>query len=153
MLVRLLLLFTVVPLVELVLLLVLADRTSWQFTLALVIVTGIVGAALARYQGVRCWQRVSEQLAAGQVPGSALLDAMLILVAGALLITPGVLTDLVGFALLVPPTRRAIRQWLKRRLSARMQFYGPPSGSPPPQRDRIIDVKIIDKPAEEQSDD
>ena len=119
MLVKLLLLFTLLPIVELALLLYLADATSWQLALGIVLATGILGAMLARRQGWRTSQRIREQLARGPMPGDALLDALLILIAGALLVTPGVLTDAVGFLLLIPPCRRLI----KRRLVARFQLH------------------------------
>ncbi len=154
MLLRLLLLFTVLPLVELVLLLILADNTSWQFTLALVLLTGVVGAALARHEGLRCWKRVQQKLAAGELPGDPLLDALMILLAGALLVTPGVLTDLFGFALLLPVFRRIVKRSLARRFLASIRVTCPPNGWPRPPgqttvRDQIIDAQVIDAPPEE----
>ena len=152
MLLRLLLLFTLVPLVELVLLFIVADYTSWQFTLALVLVTGVVGAALARYEGLRCWSRVQKEIAAGRLPGDPLVDALMILVAGALLVTPGVLTDLVGFALLAPLFRRFVKNWLRRRFEAHIRIVSPPQDWPPsepPRRDEIIDTRVIDEPSED----
>jgi len=144
---RLLLLFTVVPLVELALLVWIGRQTSLWFTLGLVVATGLAGAWLARYQGFRCWRRVQQDLVAGALPADALVDGLMILLAGALLITPGVLTDLLGFALLLPPFRRLLRGYLKRRLVARFFVacgprWGPSAGPPP--RDEIIDVKVLD---------
>jgi len=154
---RLLLLFTVVPLVELALLLVIAQHTSWQFTLLLVLVTGIVGATLARHEGLRCWQRVHEELAAGRLPGDSLLDALMILVAGALLVTPGVLTDVVGFALLLPIFRRWVKDHLRRHYQARFHVATPPNGwgepGTGPKRDEIIDTRVIDVPPEESEEE
>lgn len=146
MLFRLLLLFILVPLAELAILLWIAEVTdNWLFTLALVIVTGMVGAWLARREGLRCLRQIRRQLARGQLPGDSLLDGLMILIAGALLITPGVLTDLLGFALLVPTIRRVLKQYLKRRIQARIVI---PPGSPDwnrsPPRDEIIDVRIVD---------
>ena len=145
---RLLVLFTVVPTIELVLLLILADNTSWQFTVGLILVTGIVGAALARYEGLRCLRTIQEQLGAGRLPGDSLMDGLMILIAGALLVTPGVLTDLVGFSLLFPPFRGVVRAYLKKRFAASIQIHTPPGGWPPgtepPARDRIIDTKVIE---------
>ena len=116
---RLLILFTVVPLVELWLLLWIGSRTGLVFTVSLVLATGILGAALARQQGWQAWRGIHEQLARGQMPTSALVDGLMILTAGTLLITPGVLTDLVGFSLLVHPLRsllkRRVATWLKSR--------------------------------------
>jgi len=164
MLLRLVLLFTLVPLVELVLLLILADEIGWQYTLGIVLGTGILGAYLARWQGSRCWRRVHEELEAGRLPGDPLLDGLMILLAGVLLVTPGVLTDTVGFALLVPPVRAVLRRRLKQRIQARMHFgpppgwSGPPPGWPPhaeesPPRDVIIDTRVVDDRGEEADDD
>jgi len=151
---RLLLLFTAVPLVELVLLLVLADKTSWQFTLLLVLGTGVVGAALARHEGLRCWTRVQEKMAAGELPSDPLMDGLMILVAGALLVTPGVLTDVVGFALLLPMFRRTVKRYLKSRLQARIHIASPLNDWPHPSgRDEIIDTHVIETPPEEPQRD
>ena len=142
MLVRLFLLFTLVPLGELALLFWIAQHTGWLFTLGLVIVTGVVGASLARHEGLRCWLEVQRQLAEGKLPAEPLLDGLMILVAGALLITPGVLTDLVGFALLVPPIRRLVRRYLAARFQAQIVVH-PMQGfaEPPAEDDDVIDVE------------
>ncbi|HUT91587.1 MAG TPA: FxsA family protein [Thermoguttaceae bacterium] len=142
MLVRLFLLFTLIPLVELALLFWIAQHTGWLFTLSLVIVTGVVGAWLARQEGLRCWLEVQRQLAEGKLPAEPLLDGLMILVAGALLITPGVLTDLVGFALLVPPIRRLVRRHLSARFQAHLVVH-PMQGfaAPPAEDDDVIDVE------------
>ena len=156
MLLRLLAVFCLIPLIELAILLWLATRISWPWTLALVIVTGILGAWLARQQGWRTWVRARQRLEEGQMPLEAVGDGLMILLAGALLLTPGVLTDLVGFALLVPQSRRAIRRWLSKRLASRLQWssYGPDgqaSGADSQGRTRIIDVQIIERPPESPS--
>ena len=154
MLLRLLLLFTAVPLIELTLLLQLADWTSWQFSLGLVFGTGIVGATLARYQGLRCMNGVQEELAAGRLPGDRMIDGLMILVAGALLVTPGMLTDLVGFALLTPIFRSWMRRYLKRRFEARIRAVAAQHAATSP-RDQVIDVRVIEaasKDAEEEED-
>jgi len=135
MLLRLLLLLTVVPLVELALLLWLADATDLWFTFALVIATGALGAALARHEGLRCWRRVHDEMAAGRLPGDPLLDGLMILLAGALLVTPGVLTDLVGFGLLLPPFRRVVKRSAARRFQAHLTIVSH-MGEGPPSNDR-----------------
>ena len=120
MLFRLLLLFTVVPLVELVILVQLGRTVGLPATLALVIGTGVAGAGLARWQGLKVARAVLGELALGRLPAAAMLEGLLILMAGALLLAPGLLTDLTGLALLLPPTRRlAMRRlegWVRRRL-------------------------------------
>ena len=117
---RLLLLFTLVPAIELGLLIEVGRRIGTLPTLALILFTGVVGAALARYQGIAVLRRMQAELAEGRLPAVSLLDGVIILIAAALLVTPGILTDAVGFALLVPLTRagirRLMRRWLERAL-------------------------------------
>ncbi len=156
---RLLILFTVVPLLELWLLMLIGDIIGIGLTIALILVTGVVGASLARWQGVLCLQTVQRQVQAGQLPTDSLLDGLGILVAAALLVTPGVLTDIVGFGLLIPPVRRVVRRLIGARIRAKIRTFpspgaGPP-GSGPAERDRdhIIDVRIIDSHEDTKSDD
>ncbi|MCH8241039.1 MAG: FxsA family protein [Planctomycetes bacterium] len=111
---RLLLLLTIVPIVELTILLKLAERFSWGPTIALVLVTGVLGAWLARREGLKAFGRIQEEMARGEAPTGAMMDGFLILVAGVVLVTPGILTDLFGFALLIPPCRG----WIRKRLAA-----------------------------------
>ena len=111
---KLLLLFTVVPIVELVLLLEVGRRIGTAATLLLILITGVLGAVLARRQGVAALRHIRAELAAGRNPGTTMIDGVMILVAGALLVTPGILTDIVGFLCLVPATRRSIRALLSR---------------------------------------
>ena len=94
---RLLLLFIVLPAVELGLLIELGRRIGTLETLALIVVTGIVGASMARSQGLSLLSRVRKQIAAGEMPADSLLDGLMILIASALLVTPGVFTDAFGF--------------------------------------------------------
>jgi UPF0716 protein FxsA len=124
---RLLLLFTTVPLVELALLLWVGARIGVLPTVALILVTGVAGASLARLQGLATWRRFQAALAAGRLPGSELLEGLIILVAGALLLTPGILTDAAGFLLLVPPARR----WIVGRAEVRLRARGVVGGRPP----------------------
>lgn len=119
---RLALLFVVVPLVELALLIQVGQWAGLLPTVLLVLGTGIAGAALARREGLRTLASIQESLAAGQLPGTALMDGAAILFGGALLLTPGILTDVVGFSLLAPPTRRwfsrRLRGWFERQLAS-----------------------------------
>lgn len=113
---RLFLVFLVTPIVELFLLIRLGQIVGTGPTLGLIVVTAIVGSWLTRREGLSAWRRVQLALGEGRVPGTEILDGLIILVAGALLLTPGVLTDVIGFAGLLPPTRRLIRGALSRRL-------------------------------------
>jgi UPF0716 protein FxsA len=113
---RLLLLFVGLPAVELGLLIEIGSRIGTAATLALIAVTGIVGAALARRQGLGALRVLQTETAAGRLPAGSLVDGVIILVAGALLVTPGVLTDAFGFLCLVPGFRRLVKRALRRRL-------------------------------------
>lgn len=114
-------LFLVVPIVEMVLLVAVASRIGFFPALALVVATALLGSALVSRQGRGQIRRVQETLAAGMFPGRELAHGAMILVAGALLITPGFLTDGIGFALLVPGVREAIRRYGVRRMQDRVQ--------------------------------
>jgi UPF0716 protein FxsA len=113
---RLALLFVLVPVIELVLLIRMGQLIGFWPTLAFVLLTGWAGAALARMEGLRVLARFQQELAMGRVPGQAILDGAAVLVGGALLLAPGILTDLAGLALLFPPTRRLVQRWVRRRL-------------------------------------
>ncbi|HUG69415.1 MAG TPA: FxsA family protein [Pirellulaceae bacterium] len=144
----LLLLFIVVPFVELALLLKLAELTSWLHTLLLVIATGVLGTWLARSQGMRTYRKIQQSLSAGQMPTDSLLDAAMIFVAGALLLTPGMLTDLFGFSLLFPMTRQLYRRWLVQRFKARFTMQTRFGSSEPRQESEIIDSYVVEHHSE-----
>ncbi len=121
---KLILLLTAVPLVELYLLVWLTRLwDSFLLTVALILATGVVGATLTRLEGLKVLEQINRQLRSGQLPTDSLLDGVLILLAGALLITPGVLTDGVGFMLVVPFTRVPARNLLKRWLRDRVEVH------------------------------
>lgn len=113
--------FVLMPLLELALLLRVHQTVGMAATLGIVIVTGAVGAALARFQGLMTLRAIRMDLAEGRMPAPRLLDGLMILLAGALLITPGLVTDTIGFLLLVPALRRAIRGRLRRRLEQKLR--------------------------------
>ena len=121
---RLLLLFTAVPLLELALLLWIGRRVGLVATILLVLGTGVLGAWLAKSEGFKAFYRVREEMAAGRLPAEALLDGLLILIAGAVLLTPGLLTDLAGFALLTPFGRRGVRRAVAERMRRALQQPG-----------------------------
>lgn len=118
---KLLALFTIVPLGELYLLIKIGERIGAGPTILIVLATGIAGAILARQQGARVWWQIRSEMEAGRFPADRLIDALLMLVAGAVLITPGILTDLLGFTILVPFSRAPIRRWVKKRLGKMME--------------------------------
>tara|TARA_B100000686_G_scaffold193189_1_gene200020 strand:- start:806 stop:1210 length:405 start_codon:yes stop_codon:yes gene_type:complete len=124
MLFRLFLLFALVPLVELAMLVRLGSHIGVPTTIALVLATGAAGAFLARSQGIQAWQRLQSELAAGRFPGEEIFDGVLVLGGGLLLLTPGLITDLIGFAALIPGTRALIKSQVKRRIRPRQQRPG-----------------------------
>jgi len=117
---RLFLLFTCIPMVELYILLQVGSVIGAANTIVLVVFTGVLGAFLAQREGIRTLQTIQSVMARGEMPGEPLLDALLILVAGFVLITPGILTDILGFLLLFPATRLRIRGWVKRQLERKL---------------------------------
>jgi UPF0716 protein FxsA len=149
MLLRLLLLFILVPLIEVALLIQIGDWMGVLPTIGLVIFTGVVGAALARREGLRTWRAIQAELAAGRLPGDRMVDGLLILLAGAVLVTPGVLTDTIGFLLLVPPVRARVRTWLKERF--RLRYRVVDMSGPPADRREFIDVQAT-SPQDEKSE-
>ncbi len=113
---RLLLLFILVPLFELALLIEIGRQIGVGATLALVILTGIAGAALTRAQGFAVLSQIQSELRREQLPAESLFDGFLVLAGGLLLLTPGIATDLIGFMLLVPVSRNRIKEYLKRKI-------------------------------------
>jgi UPF0716 protein FxsA len=113
---RLALLFLIVPAVELFLLIRLGQWIGFWPTLAFVILTGWAGAWLARLEGMRVIARFQQEIVMGRIPGQAIFDGAAVLLGGAFLVAPGVLTDVTGLALLFPPTRRLIQRWVRKRL-------------------------------------
>ncbi len=111
----LLIAFLVVPVVEIALFFWVGQMIGFWPTLAIVVATAFLGSTLVAHQGRETWLRVRLDMAEGTVPTRSLAHAAMILVAGALLLTPGFLTDVVGFALLVPRVREALRTWVVRR--------------------------------------
>ena len=119
--VRLLLLFTIVPVCELALLIEVGQQLGVLPTVALVLGTGALGAALARREGTQALHRLRASLNEGKFPGEEIFDGVLILAGGLLLLTPGILTDLVGFSALVPIGRRLIKAYLKKAIGQRLR--------------------------------
>ncbi|HSM03013.1 MAG TPA: FxsA family protein [Longimicrobiales bacterium] len=116
MLARLALLFVLVPLVELALLIQIGQVVGLLPTILLVFLTGVLGAALARREGLRTLADLQRELGQGRLPGQALMNGLAVLVGGAFLLTPGILTDVAGFLLLLPPSRKWLQGRVRRRL-------------------------------------
>ena len=118
---RLFLLFTIVPLLELALLIELGGIIGVTNTIAIVIITGFIGAALARSQGFGILNRIQAEMAQGQLPGDSMVDGLLVFAGGLLLLTPGLLTDVLGFSLLIPASRSFLKTYLIRYFKSKIQ--------------------------------
>jgi UPF0716 protein FxsA len=109
-------LFVGVPLLDTATMVFAGRLLGFWPTLAIVILSGVVGARLARSQGLAAWRSLQMDLAAGRVPEQGLIDCILILIAGGMMIAPGFLTDIAAILLLLPPIRRPIKRWARRRM-------------------------------------
>lgn len=136
-------LFLALPIAELYVIIQVGQAIGLAPTLLLLILDGIAGAALARSQGRTAWARFNRALAEGRVPARETLDGGMIIVGGALLLAPGFITDIVGFALLIPPTRALLRGLVARLARRRVNFAWVAGGGSPPSRptSRSYDVE------------
>ena len=128
-------LFLVVPFLELAVIVGAADAIGLGPTLLLLVAVSVAGGYLMKYEGVGVVRRIQAQLDRGEIPTTELVNGALIVFAGALLLTPGFLTDILGIVLLVPPTRALVRKVLVARLTTKaLAAVGPlgPAGGPVP---------------------
>lgn len=150
MLLLVLLIFVAAPIVELAILIKLGGWLGWLPTIALVFGAGLVGAAVARVEGLRSALRIRQQLASGVAPTAEVVDGLLIAAAGVLLLLPGFVSDVLGLFLLLPPVRKLVRRglmhWVRTRF--RVQVIGghevDDCGTAPVRSDQIIDARVIE---------
>lgn len=139
-----LLLFIGIPAVELYLLIDVGGRIGLFYTLAIIIFTGVLGWSLVKHQGLSTRMRIQQQMSQGMLPAREMVSGLVLLAAGIVLLTPGFLTDAVGFTLLVPPIRDRVAGWLLQRFKARINIspggrgFGGPDGPTPPAGGRVI---------------
>ena len=112
----LILLFTLVPLIELAILIKIGQHMGVAYTIGIVLLTGVAGAYLAKMQGLITLRRIQEDINQGIMPADKLFDGVLILCSGILLLTPGLLTDIIGFMGLIPLTRNLLKRWIKAKV-------------------------------------
>ena len=122
---KLLLAFTIIPIIEIYLLIEIGSIFGALTAIILVILTGFLGAFMARMQGLQTLFRIQESLREGRMPSGELLEALLIVISGLVLLTPGFLTDSAGFLLLIPTTRNTIISWLQRQIELRYMSNRP----------------------------
>ena len=124
-----------------------AEHTSFWLTLSLCVLTGVVGGALVRAQGLATLKRISEDLSRGHLPATEIVSGLILLVIGTLLLTPGFITDTVAFLLLMPPLRRLAAAGLTQRMGKNIKvahFGGGPAAYTTNQGDpsgTIIEVE------------
>ncbi len=121
------LLFIIVPLVELYVIIAVGERIGAFWTVILVLLTAFIGVNLLRIQGVSTLMRAQQNMARGVVPAMEMMEGMALAVGGVLLITPGFITDSIGFLLLVPASRRMIIHYMMLKSTMKTRFDGQPS--------------------------
>lgn len=132
MLLPLILLFIAVPIVEIYVIIQVGQAIGALWTILVLVADSILGSVLMRTQGRAAWRRFNAAIAAGRVPGREVIDGALVIFGGALLLTPGFVTDIFGLLFLLPPTRSVIRGLLVRRFAGRF-VVARPGGSRPPR--------------------
>ena len=134
--------FLVVPFVELFVLIQVGQVIGVWWTILLVLAISILGSWLVKREGWAAWRRITSRVQVGEVPGRELVDGALVLLASALLLTPGFVSDIVALVLLFPPSRAVVRRVALKRLVAKATFVrqGPPAGPTGPGGPGVIDV-------------
>ena len=147
---RLILLFVLLPLADLWLLLVLSSYTSWQFSVLMVIVSGLIGAYLARRSSRAVWSKMQSKLGQGVFSAELLSDGAMIFFAAGLLLTPGFITDAIGLSILFPPARNwyktLIAKWFN--IQTNFEILTPQMGGdqPPPLDENTVEGQVADSP-------
>ena len=127
----LLVLFITVPLAELYVIIKVGEAIGAPYTILLLAADSVLGSMLLRSQGRAAWRRFSDALAQGRMPHREVQDGVLVIFGGALLITPGFITDVFGLLMLLPPTRPLVRRLIMRRVRRRMEVRIRRTGPPP----------------------
>ena len=141
--------FIAVPIAELYLIYTIGDTIGVLPTLLLLAVDSVLGSLLLRSQGRAVWRRFNETMAAGRVPHQELQHGIAVIFGGALLVTPGFLSDVVGLLLLLPPTRAVILRLVVRRLSKRVEAQVVSGGARPRSRDADVEGSATEYPPRE----
>ncbi|HHY50334.1 MAG TPA: FxsA family protein [Alphaproteobacteria bacterium] len=135
------LVFLFVPLAEIACFVVIGNAIGLWPTLLGVLVTSVAGSLVLRHQGRALIGQIRDTVARGILPARALADAMMIGIAGALLLTPGYCTDLIGFLLFIPPVRTALYAFLRRRLAVASTAGVSAAGARRPPSPGTIDLE------------
>lgn len=141
--------FIVVPLAELYVILKVGDVLGWWQTILLLALDSVLGSALLRSQGRAVWRRFNDTMSAGRVPHKELQHGIAVILGGALLITPGFLTDILGLLLLLPPTRLVILRLVMRRVAKKAQARVVTGGARPRPTDADVEGTATEYPHRE----
>ena len=140
----LVLLFIIVPIAELALLIQVGQLIGVWWTIVLLIADAMLGSWLLRSQGRAAWRRFNQALGGGRIPHREVVDGVLIIFGGALLLTPGFISDIFGLLFLIPPTRAVMRRLLVRRGMLKLVGAMPGTASPPNGRPHDIEGSAVD---------
>ena len=146
----LILIFIVVPIIELYVIIQVGEAIGVWWTIALLIADSLIGSWLMRSQGRSVWRRFQETVQAGRMPHREVADGVLVIFGGALLLTPGFVTDFLGLFLILPPTRALVRRTLMRRITFGLVSgrYPQGGGGRPPGRDYDVEGTAVDSDQE-----
>ena len=160
---RLFLLFTIIPAAELWVLFQVSDRIGFLETIWLIVITGIIGAGMSKREGVKVIHDLQQSLQNGQQPGTKVIEGILVLIGGLLLITPGIMTDIFGFSLIVPFTRQRLAPLIQKAVEQGMAtanqngtriHVGPLRPGPAmreKQEEGTVNIETDEKPANSSS--
>jgi UPF0716 protein FxsA len=138
-----LLLFILVPIIEIWLMIDIGSVIGAGWTVLAIISTAIIGASLVRYQGIGIYSRLNQTVQRGEIPAMEMIEGLTLLISGALLLTPGFITDALGFLILIPPLRR----WFALNMLKRFFIVPGAPGKPgqgPDEHDKSIEVTTIE---------
>lgn len=149
-------LFIVIPIIELAVIIQVGQLVGVGWTLVALIAMSLIGAALVKAEGLRAWQRVREALAQSRMPAEEVVDGALVLLGGALMLTPGFLTDGVGLLLVLPPSRALLNRGIRGRVRGAFGLSrrrgDPPGPARPPTDDGVVDVDVVSIERDEPKD-
>ncbi|MFQ5588309.1 MAG: FxsA family protein [Nitrospiria bacterium] len=135
---RLIFLFIAIPLIEMMLLIKMGDAIGFWPTILIQVGTGALGATLSRFQGLLVWHKIAREMQSGRIPTEEMINGLLIFAAGIVLLTPGLLTDAAGFAMLIPFTRNIFKAWARRQFEKNIV-----GGGSAHRRSDHIDIDIL----------
>lgn len=145
------LLLLAVPIIELMVIVYAAQAIGTPFTVVMLVVVSLVGAWLVKVEGIGVWRRFTSTVSRGKVPHREIVDGVLILVAGALMLTPGFVTDAVGLLLLAPPSRAVVRGAVIKRITGGV-FVGVPGAGRAFTRDDVWDTSGFETDTDDPDD-